>query len=178
MSEIPYQAAPLSRRDLRSYAGAVRQHLGLAEVVKLPIIEVLEHRLPRVMSEFVYDFASKAMMGNTHGIASPDRKHILIREDVYEGASDGNGRDRFTIAHEIGHLLLHQKDNLVLRRGDGRPPTFCDPEWQADVFAAEFLASWKHAVGCSTPLDMANRFGLSMSSAKVQFSQLRKERLI
>ena len=33
---------------------------------------------------------------------------IKIREDVYERAIKGYGRDRFTLAHELGHFLMHQ----------------------------------------------------------------------
>lgn len=80
-------------------------------------------------------------MGGLHGLTDPKTGDMYIREDVYNGACQGKGRDRFTIGHEFAHLLLH--DNLVLglARVDKniKVEIYRDPEWQANVFAGEFL---------------------------------------
>jgi Zn-dependent peptidase ImmA (M78 family) len=46
----------------------------------------------------------------------PQDSLIILREDVYEGAHAGNGRDRMTVAHEIGHLLMHK--NIAFARAE------------------------------------------------------------
>lgn len=57
-------------------------------------------------------------------------------------------RDRFTIAHELGHLFIHLKQVQKLHPGSGmRATRYVDPEnetlqraeWEANWFAAEFL---------------------------------------
>ena len=52
-------------------------------------------------------------MGDKHGETFPDEHIIRIREDVYLGAVNGCGRDGMTIAHEVGHLFLHD-NNLIM----------------------------------------------------------------
>ena len=76
-----------------------------------------------------------------HGLTNPATKTIKIREDVYDRACEGHGRDRFTLAHELGHYLLHDDVTVGLARsGDGASVvTYCDPEWQANAFAGELL---------------------------------------
>ena len=54
-------------------------------------------------------------------------------------------RQRFTVAHELGHYVLEHKgemfvDQMVLNRRDGRSSIAIDPqEIQANAFAAELL---------------------------------------
>lgn len=51
-----------------------------------------------------------------------------------------NGRDRFTIAHEVGHYFMHDERSIVFGKSNGPMPLYRDSEWQADVFAGELLA--------------------------------------
>ncbi|WP_066114401.1 ImmA/IrrE family metallo-endopeptidase, partial [Gallibacterium salpingitidis] len=64
---------------------------------------------------------------------------ILLRESVYEGACDGNGRDRFTIAHEIGHGTIHKDYIGLARPADNTTKIYCNAEWQANEFAGRLL---------------------------------------
>jgi len=76
---------------------------------------------------------------------------VWLRADVWEGAQAGNARFRFTVAHEIGHVVLHRSD-LIHHRGCAfrdiltateklppEVPIFCSPEWQANAWAGAFL---------------------------------------
>jgi predicted transcriptional regulator len=86
-------------------------------------------------------------------------------------------RDRFTIAHELGHYFLHASQGgqpiIAYRRGTGR----C--EWEANWFAAsllmpeeEFIKSWhKHR----DPEVLASVFGVSLEAAEVRRKTLRCE---
>lgn len=66
---------------------------------------------------------------------------ILIRESVYVQAYYDDYRSRFTIAHELGHAVLHAPFDGF---GQGRDilaykERYYDSEWQANTFAAELL---------------------------------------
>jgi len=76
---------------------------------------------------------------------------VRVRADVWEGAQAGNARSRFTVAHEIGHVVLHRSD-LIQHRGCAfrdtltatqklppEVPIFRSPEWQASAWAGAFL---------------------------------------
>lgn len=172
MSNLPYEARPLSRLALRQMAAGTRDILGLSNEPKVDIEELLDFALLRAMPDFVYGIQPRGQMGENHGLADPDANVIMLREDVFAGAVKGHARDRFTVTHELGHLILHQKANLVLRRGFGAPKKPSHPEWQANTFAAEFLVDARQARGCRSAGDIVRRFGVSQKTAEIQLSFL------
>lgn len=116
-------------------------------------------------------------MGQNHGLASPDDDYIAIREDVYDGVVKGEGRDLFTVAHEVGHLVLHQRHNLVLRRSFSRPTKLCDPEWQANMFAAELLMDSRLIANDDDEYAICNRFGVSITASRHRLRTLAEMRM-
>jgi antitoxin HicB len=76
---------------------------------------------------------------------------VRLRPDVWEGAKAGSSRFRFTVAHEIAHVVLH-RDELIQHRGcafrdvvtptaklPADVPIYRSPEWQANGWAGAFL---------------------------------------
>lgn len=80
---------------------------------EFPIVEFIEKVVQKIDKELYFGVLTKYDMGNNHGLTDPVEKTILIREDVYENALRGNGRDRFTIAHELAHYLMHTRQDIV-----------------------------------------------------------------
>lgn len=90
-------------------------------------------------------------------------------------AHTGPSRDRFTIAHELGHYVLHylwdpQKavgKMMATRRGSDRI------EWEANWFAAAFLMPSEefrreYALHGGDLSALAHRFGVSAQAAEVR----------
>lgn len=103
-----------------------------------------------------------------HGDTDPVQKIIRIREDVYEGACNDKGRDRFTVAHEVGHALLHCGQISLNRQApDIDIPTFRDPEWHAQAFAGELLIPFHLIKGMSIQ-DIVNSCCVSYDAARYQ----------
>ena len=83
-------------------------------------------------------------------------------------------RDRFTIAHELGHFFLHswmgERPLKAARNGSDRA------EWEANWFAAGLLmpkAQFKSAHGEKRSLSwLADRFDVSEHAAKIRCSVL------
>ena len=56
-----------------------------------------------------------------------------------------NNRERFTLTHEAGHIILHRKffENqsmlVAARKSNGTIRTYMNPEWQANAAAAALL---------------------------------------
>ncbi|MEE4566809.1 ImmA/IrrE family metallo-endopeptidase [Paenibacillus polymyxa] len=168
MSE--YEASPLSRSDIREIANLFRRSCNLTDTKFFPIVHFLELVMPKLDEQFVWLSVPKSEMGSKHGLAYPDDKLIKIREDVYEGAEQGNGRDRFTIAHEIGHYFLHKKERVSFARRMGaaeKLPAFRDPEWQADAFAGELLAP-PHIIKDMSVFEVMRFCGISQQAARKQ----------
>jgi len=95
-------------------------------------------------------------------------------------------RQRFTLAHEIGHYILHRSlvgdgldDNMAYRSTDvGKyHNTKVGPkeETEANKFAAELLMprklvdqDWSNGLGCYSEEDMASRYGVSLPAMKIR----------
>lgn len=147
---------------------------------------------------FVYDILEREIMGNNHGITFPDKKLMFIREDVYEGAANGVGRDRLTIAHEFGHLLMHTRPVMArksFREGaylkaafsclgiankpaKAETPAFRSSEWQANCFGGELLMSADHIHHCKDSWDAMQLFGVSLEAADYQWRKYRNEGIV
>ena len=110
-------------------------------------------------------------MEDTYGTTNTSNNIMRIREDVYNGAVDGIPRDRFTLCHELGHYLLHQPEYVSYARGD--IPTYCQPEWQANTFAAELMAPY-YLVKNMSISEISSKCGMSKKAAQIQYNTYHK----
>lgn len=93
-------------------------------------------------------------------------------------------RDRFTIAHELGHFFLHfpkvKKEHpghmmVATRKVRSNDPSQKRVEWEANWFAAAFLMPSTVFRDAHRDLDntaLAAKFGVSQSAAEVRASTL------
>ena len=163
-------AEPLSRKDIRHMAQIVRAIEGSSKDLFFDITHFLEVTLPRIDEDFSFVIKTKEEMGDCHGLTFPDRNEIQIREDVYQRACNGSGRDRLTMAHELFHLLQHTRDNISFARSEGKVKTYMDPEWQADAFGGELLVPCNLITGMSAE-EISRECKVSMSAAKCQMTK-------
>jgi len=101
-------------------------------------------------------------------VEAPDEFKIILP------AHTGRSRDRFTIAHELGHYVLHYlwdptrvgQRMMALRRGSDRL------EWEANWFAAAFLMpskAFKQAYKADANIaGLAARFDVSAQAAELR----------
>ena len=178
MSQINNTAVqPLSRLDIRNFANQIRQFSAPDSPNYFPVIDWFENILcPKI--DFNYDYPEQKDMGDNHGLTSHEKRMIYIREDVYQRALMGHGRDRATIIHEVGHALLHPPQRVVHARNFKTPlklKPYEDPEWQAKAFATEFLMPLEKLCIGMRVLELSNIFGISNESAKFQVGVYERE---
>lgn len=164
-----YKADPISRNNIKNFVHKIKEITGFENDLYFPVVHFLEHVLPVLVPDFCLEIVPKNMMGSKHGETFPSKNLIRIREDIYLRACNGEGRDRLTIAHEIGHLFLHDNDSIALCRlepGESIKP-YEDPEWQADCFGGELLASSYLIKNLSVETIM-NSCGVTRNAATVQ----------
>lgn len=166
--------APASTRALWDFAEKVRSVFVGESQICFPIMDVLEFRLPSLEEGYYLDVCDKAEMGAEEGLVVAGSNCIKLRKDVYEGAWNDVGRDRFTACHEFAHYLLHRHVAMARVRDDSHP-VYRDAEWQADTFAGGLLMSARHLrhLGCAE--DAAIQCGMTSVAASVMWSKYRKD---
>lgn len=165
-------AEPVQRSKLRAIANVVRELSGHRDKLYFPIIQFLEHKMPLLFAGFHHEIMPKSYFPpDIHGETDVKEQVIRIREDVYLGAIRGIGRDRMTVAHEVGHYILLVAKGLKLYRSfaESKIEAFRDPEWQAKALAGEVLCPY-HLIGGMGAPQIALACGVSDEAARYHFN--------
>jgi Zn-dependent peptidase ImmA (M78 family) len=153
---------------LRRLAKYVRSKLGIDCNAKYIDVTWVLEQLNLFDPEFSFEIVDDdELEPSVQAKTNPIEKKIYIKESVYIGAINNNGRDRMTIAHELLHLLLHQPEVLTLYRRTEDLPLYKNPEWQAECFAGELLMPYE-AIQTMTEEDIISECKVSESAARYQ----------
>ena len=177
--DYDYIVEPKSRRDLRMLAYLLRKLLQLTEEIYFPIVELLDI-LCEMYPKFSYAIVEDNVLPpNVHADTDIVHHHIRIKESVYDGASKGNGRDRMTIAHEIGHYFTLCCCGFKLRRqyGNRKVKYYQDPEWQAKCFAGELMISRDLTYNMSPDM-IVEKCGVSYDAACYQYERMHEKKRV
>ncbi|GEC40126.1 hypothetical protein JOH52_002813 [Sinorhizobium meliloti] len=177
MSSQDFVVPPRSWDNIHSVAERLRSIIGLERSPYVPVIDILEKVLDYQLNIVRFEVGTFVEMDGAEGLTDPSGHFIQIREDVYEAAVNGDGRARFTVAHEMGHLFLHTGVPLARTTRDAVAP-FKRSEPQANQFAAEFLMPRHLQIRGSSHYDIARNHGVSDEAARNRFNFLRGKNLI
>ncbi len=181
MSGIVYQVPPLSRKQIRDVAKNIRRiniEMTGQDAPFFPIVHFLDVTLTKNFEDFSLEIMDEYEMGDAHGMTYPDEHLIQVRSDVYERACRDQGRDRMTLAHELGHYVLHSDIGLARMAPDGSIKPFRSSEWQANALAGELLVSCEHISNCKGPAEVALMFGVTMEAAKIQWNAFKQDGIV
>lgn len=161
-----------SKANIAENAMVLRRVLGLESLQRFPVVEVYEG-LDLIIPGARFEVREEWESGEDHGRTYSDRNLIFIREDVYIRACNDEARDRFTMCHELGHLLMHR--NVALSRIDPRnpPKIFRNSEWQADTFASHLMMPAHLLRQHSTVNSVMASFGVSQEAAWARRDELK-----
>jgi Zn-dependent peptidase ImmA (M78 family) len=182
-----YRADSLKNSELRYYAKKARASFGAADHSRVDVLDCVKR--PSIWTlrgarPLKFEIRSDADMGDDDGktIFNNGAITIAIKRSVYHAAYLGEGRARNTIAHELGHAVLHDGPQMSRRAtGNVRPGwlrPFESAEHHANVFAAAFLINDSVATALSSSDDISIEFGISLESASIYFQELIEERNI
>ena len=165
-------AEPTQRITLRAIAYKIRELSGDTDKLFFPIVPFIEHKMPHFFSGFHLEIMPNDYFPpNIHGETAIEERVIRIREDIYHRAIRGFGRDRMTLAHEVGHYILLVAKGLKLYRSfkETDIEAFRDPEWQAKALAGELLCPFHLIKGMAVP-QIASACGVSDIAAQYHFN--------
>lgn len=179
-SDVEPLSPALRRKNFKPLAKLFRSRHGYKPLQQFDPLWVLENNLPKQDSSFkwqVIDNKDWDKGEETHAYYDILNNTIFIRSDVYEGAYNGNGRDRFTITHEISHYLLIKDFGcpLYLPRCFGEVQPLQNPEYQANALAGYLLYTEEMLQSAKSPRHLMELAGTSRSSAEYAIDLYKRE---
>ncbi|MFC5586654.1 ImmA/IrrE family metallo-endopeptidase [Nitratireductor kimnyeongensis] len=158
-------------------AEEVRRLLHVERTPYFPVVDIIESVLDNQLGLLSFEIDPEEEMGEAEGYTAPDGSLIILREDVYVAACNGEARARFTSAHELGHWFMHT--NIPLARAPSRgakPYRLAEP--QANAFAAEILMPRRFVTSADTVATIMARHGVSAEAATNRIKFLKNKGII
>lgn len=152
-------------KDIQQYAEGLLISAGVSDVYPVPLESVAQYL---GFETLAFDFGDEIS-----GAIEYDKKAIYINKN--QSAT----RQRFTLAHEIGHAAFHEKEGNVIdyRKNIDSPDPSNRKEVEANHFAANllmptepFIWAWKSRGGDAERV--AAYFGVSKQSATIRAQYL------
>jgi hypothetical protein len=108
---------------------------------------------------------------------------ITVKQSVDQKAEWGEGRARMTLAHELGHGVMHAAEGAVDNRATGAGGTTElsktraseSAEHQAKVFASAFLIDDERALELLSPEEISMEFVVSFEAAEICYERLQAQ---
>jgi Zn-dependent peptidase ImmA (M78 family) len=180
-----YPTKPRSDQTVRDIAQQIKDSAGLPRDGAWDVVEYLKRgEIPTLFGTkaLKVEVLSDTQMGEDEGLTifEPGRVKILVKKTVYNQAIVGEGRSRMTLAHELGHAVMHEGAPKARRTLGTITPkhlkAFASAEHQAKVFAAALLIEESVAANCNTPEDLAIECMVSMQAATIEFQRIKEDR--
>ncbi len=87
---------------------------------------------------------------------------LQVNFQLWEEAGDGEPLACFMLLHELAHILMHRHPEYSFSRSESSQLGYAQDEesaeWQANIFAALFMAPPYLASGCGDPKSLCERF--------------------
>jgi Zn-dependent peptidase ImmA (M78 family) len=157
------------------------------------IIEIIENKAEELLNKLnaksipvqVEEIANKLQIKISRA-PHKDFSGLLIRKDGYSligiNNSEAPVRQRFTIAHELGHFFIHPRKDTFVDYRNNKNTVRTPVEKQADMFAAALLMprtllerdfkALKRGVDESDLLTLANKYQVSEDAMKFRLLNL------
>lgn len=153
-----------SERQIEQLANMVRRELGIGPGDRLAMQPVLEFALDEMVPGAYFAVANDHDMPGAEGRTDWHQPVITIAASTYANLKKSDPRARMTVAHEIGHLLMHTQQPIFHYRSKSRDHRV-DPEWQANYFAAALLMPATAFRKMRTVKQARSAFGVSKAAA-------------
>lgn len=179
-----FKVDPRSAKEIEALSLAWRDALGVPNEWAPNMLRLLEIELPKLpkLGQFALIARSDPEMGDAEAYTQFNPPHIVIRNSVYQLARKADGRSRMTLAHELGHLVMHPGASKL--RSDYPPSTnhevrpFESAEWQANKFASLFLMPLHIVRDFTSASQLSESCHVSLLAAQIRFAELGRRRLL
>jgi hypothetical protein len=175
-----------SDEEVRAIAERTKSEYGVARLRPVNILRLLKSgSIPTSYGrkKLVFHVVDDEQLGTIDGKTkfSKDAVTITVKRSVCDRAAMGVGRDRMTLAHELGHGVMHHSAPKFRHTGATGPTdlskvsAYESAEHQAKIFAAAFLIHDDVAAELSSALDISVEFGVSLQAAEICFDRIAEQ---
>jgi hypothetical protein len=173
-----YKVAPMSYAKLEDVAERLRPLLPAVAGSggnRIDAWRTLEITLRKAGYE--YRSEETASLNDCAAFTIPERRLIVLREDVYDGLTEENVFSRSTVIHELSHIVLEHA--VTLQRGPiGQHRFFEDSEWQAKALTAAIMMPLSVCRSVASAFDLSQLCGTSVQAATYRLDRLVKDGII
>ncbi|MGP0058652.1 MAG: ImmA/IrrE family metallo-endopeptidase [Beijerinckiaceae bacterium] len=176
-----YKVKGRSDLEIRQLAKRTREFCGVAKDRRVDMIACLEREkiwTVKGIKRLHFEVRPDTEMGTADGMTSHSEGivTIAVKQSVRDAAYMGDGRARNTLAHELGHLVMHDGAEMPRLATGNITPKWLKPfesaEHHVKVFAPAFLINDAIAETLSGAEEISIEFGISYESAKIYFKEL------
>lgn len=173
-----FKVEGLYEHQIREKTQVIRNVLGYDSRPYINIMECVENLAANEIVDYEVHDDDEWPYGNDLASYTPVDNCIHLKQSTYDKAVKLNdGMSRFTIAHELGHAILHRNFRLSKSSVSSTDHEFYeDSEWQADCFAGEILIDARHfniGDNCAT---IVEKFKVSPTCANVKLARSRNKK--
>lgn len=165
-----------SMKEIREIVQAFKRKFDCCDVLKFPVVYFIDNILPDLFPDYKFLKVEEKDLPGQYGNTDHKNKVLKIRTDVYSNALKEDTVALFSIAHEIGHLFLHQEQGYIFSRAMYRFPAYVSAEWQANYFAAELLMS-SHLIIDLNEKEIEEKCCVSPKTASIQLNHAKSEKM-
>ncbi len=181
-----YRVTPRSDDDVTRLANNLLVYFGASNRFPVNVISLVQRpNIWTVTGEKKLEFLAvpdEQLEDDAVTTYSPGSVRITARQSVFTRAKMGVGRDRMTLAHELGHAVMHDGPPMARGLGAvGKSPvswikTYESAEHQAKVFGSRLLIIDELAEDAVDAEDVSTRFGISLEAAAIYYRKLDERR--
>jgi len=168
MADICKAVLPRTKAQIFDAADRLRVALRLNPSQRVQMVPLLEHVLPEVLEDYLFEVVPDDMMAGIEGTTDISLPIIRLADRTYTKLLRSDPDARYTAAHELGHLVFHSGAHVQYARRSGFDCR-TDPEWQADRFADGFLMPLAAVLQCRSVEQVAAKFDVPFDAARRQY---------
>lgn len=188
MSEDDRRVKRRSNIECRDIAAQTKAYYGNDRRWPLDIRKILRSgKIPTLYGErvLIYEVVDDQMLGDKDATTELVNGAVKItaKRSVDQKTSWGDGRARMTLAHELGHGVMHATEGAIDNRITGiggttelsKTRASESAEHQAKVFASAFLIDFERALELESPEEISMEFLISSEAAEICFERVQAQ---
>jgi Zn-dependent peptidase ImmA (M78 family) len=164
--------------ELEQIAMRIRRAAGLEAVGTFDVVDVTENQLPVTFPGLKLIRVHDEQLPYAEAEANASTNTILVRESIYQKATEWNPRARMIIMEEVCHIALGHHGPRFRRHGTLGKVAYSQAEkrdeHEARQLAALLLAPTFYAKQCSSPEEIVERFFISAEAAEYRWEEVQR----